>query len=93
MQRNFPRAWIPSRDLTVDESLWSFKGRTFLKRFMKDKPKKFGFLEYTFCTLGGYFLNVVVHHLPGKEKRRKRNLDETNLDKENVLQLKLQKGW
>ena len=93
MQRNFPKAWIPARDWTIDESLWSFKGRIFLKRFMKDKPKKFGFLEYAFCTLGGYFLHVVVHHLPGKEKRRQRRLDESNLDKENVLQLKLQKRY
>ena len=60
---------------------------------MKDKPKKFGFLEYAFCTLGGYFLHIVVHHLPGKEKRRQRNLDEGNLDKENVLQLKLQERY
>ena len=42
IQENFPRAWVPSVNLTVDESLWSFKGRTFLKRFMKDKPKKYG---------------------------------------------------
>jgi hypothetical protein len=46
MKDTFPRAWILPRDLTCDESLWSFKGRTFLKRFMKDKPKKYGFLEY-----------------------------------------------
>ena len=43
MQKNFRLAWIPSVDLTVDESLWSFKGRTYLKRFMKDKPKNMDF--------------------------------------------------
>ena len=47
MQKKFPLAWILSVDLTVDESFWPFKGRTYLKRFMKDKPKKYGFLEYT----------------------------------------------
>ena len=93
MQKNFPQAWTPSVDLTADESLWSFKGRTFLKRFMKDKPKKYGFLEYALCTLGGYFYLVIVHHVPGKLKRQKRKLDESNLDKDACLQLKLQKRY
>ena len=93
MQTNFRRAWIPAVDLTADESLWAFKGRTFLKRFMKDKPKKYGFLEYALCTLGGYFLHIIVHHLPGKAKRKKRKMDEKNLCKENRLQLALQKRY
>ena len=90
MQKNFPLAWIPSVDLTVDESLWSFKGRTYLKRFMKDKPKKYGFLEYALCTLGGYFYAVLVHHLPGKAKRLKRGLHFKSLDNDNQVQLLLQ---
>ena len=93
MQENFPKAWVPSVNLTVDESLWAFKGRTFLKRFMKDKPKKYGFLQYALCTLGGYFYCVLVHHVPGKQKRMQRKLDETNLDKDACLQLKLQKRY
>lgn len=93
MITNSPEAWTPSIDLTIDKSLWSFKGRTFLKRFMKDKPKKYGFLEYALCTLGGYFYAVIVHHVLGKEKRKKRKLDRTNLDKDALLQLKLQKRY
>ena len=91
MQEHFPQAWIPSVNLTVNESLWAFKGKTFLKRFMKDKPKKYGFLQYTLCTLGGYFYYVLVHHVPGNQKRIQRKLDETNLDQDACLQLKLQK--
>ena len=30
MQRNFISAWTPPKNLTGDESLWSFKGRTHL---------------------------------------------------------------
>ena len=93
MQENFPKAWVPSVNLTVDESLWAFKGRTLLKRSMKDKPKKYGFLQYALCTLGGYFYCVLVHHVPGKQKRMQRKLNETNLDKEACLQLKLQKQY
>jgi len=93
MQETFPQAWIPSTDITVDESLWSFKGRIFLKRFMNDKPKKNGFLEYSLCPLGGYFYCVLVHHVPGKQKRLKRKLDKTNLDKDTCLQSKLQKRY
>ena len=56
---------------------------------MKDKPKKYGFLLYALCTLEGYFYSIIIYHLPGKEKRRKRNLIDHNLDKENRLQLRL----
>ena len=89
MQKNFISAWILPKTLTGDESLWSFKGRTHLKRFMKDKPKKYGFLLYALCTLEGYFYAILVHHLLGKEKRKKRNLIEDNLDKDNRMQLRL----
>lgn len=58
---------------------------------MKDKPKKCGLLECAPFTLGGYFYAVIVHHVPGKEKQKKQKLDETNLDKDALLQLKLQK--
>ena len=60
---------------------------------MKDKPKKYGFLEYAFFTLSGYFYSVLVHHVPGKAKQLKRKLDETNLDRDACLQLKLQKRY
>ena len=58
---------------------------------MKDKPKKYGFLEYALCTLSGYFYCVLVHHVPGMQKRVLRKLNETNLDEEACLQLRLQK--
>jgi hypothetical protein len=93
MKDTFARAWILPRDLTCDESLWSFKGRTFLKRFMKDKPKKYGFLEYALCCLNGYFAIVTVHHVPGKDKRKKRKLDDTNLDLEALKQIELQSRY
>ena len=93
MTTNFPQAWEPPRDLTVDESLWTFKGRTFLKRFMPDKPKKYGFLEYALCTRNGYFLAILVHHLPGKKKRQQRKMNATNMDSDSLLQLNLQRRY
>ena len=60
---------------------------------MPDKPQKFGFLEYALCTMNGYFLCVVAHHVPGKQKRKQRGLDETNLDEESLLQLRSQKRY
>ena len=62
-----------------------------LKRFMKDKPKKHRFLLHNLCKLKGYFYSITTCHLVGKEKRRKRNLVEDNLSKENRLQLRLKK--
>ena len=90
MQDRFPLAWEPPVVLTVDESLWTFKGRTYMKRFMPDKPKKYGFLKYGLCIISSYFYQILVHHLPGKEKRKKWGLNSENLDRESNLQLKLQ---
>ena len=90
MQEKFKQGWIPPVNITVDESFWAFKGMKFLKRYMSDKPQEFGFLEYALCTMNGYFLCVVVHHVPGEQKRKQRGFDETNLDMELLLQLKLQ---
>lgn len=90
MEDRFRLGWIPSKDLTCDESLWDFKDRMFLKCFMKDKPKKYSFLEYALCTLNGYFLHVLVNHVPSKAKRIARKLNKTNLDHDSLLQLKLQ---
>ena len=58
MQKCFPAAWIPIPDLSVDESLQAFKECTYLKIFIEDKLTKYGFLDYTFCTLVGYFFLV-----------------------------------
>lgn len=60
---------------------------------MKNKPRKYGFLEYALCKLGEYFYCALVHHVLGKQTRLKHKLDETNLDKDVYLQLKLQKWY
>jgi len=39
------------------------------------------------------FYCVLVNHVPGKQKRLKRKLEKTNLDKDTCLQLKLQKRY
>ena len=62
MQENFPKTWIPSVTLICDEHIWSFKGRTFLKRFMKDEPKKYRFLEHALCFFNGYYTIIYVSH-------------------------------
>ena len=63
---------MPPKNLTGDESLWSFKGRAHLKRFRKDKPKKCGFLLYASCALEGYFYAIIMNFLPEKEKNKKK---------------------
>ena len=68
MHKNFPKALVLGVVLTVDESLWSFKGQTYLKIFMKNGTKKNGFIEYALCALNGNFYQILVCHLPGKEK-------------------------
>ena len=60
---------------------------------MPDKPQKFGFLEYALCTLNGYFLCIVIMYVPGVKKRKERGLDESNLDQESIMQLRLSKRY
>ena len=58
---------------------------------MKDKPKKFGFLEHAICTLSAYFLNTIVCHAPNKAKHNARGLNYTSLDNDAINKLRLQK--
>ena len=60
---------------------------------MKDKLKKFGFLEYAICALCGYFLQIIVHYISGKAKHKARSLNESNLDSDTINQLRLQKRY
>ena len=93
MKTNFPLGQVPAKILTVNELLQSFKGRTYLKRFIKDKTKKFSFLDYAIYTLSGYFLNIIVHHVPSKVKHKACGLKKTNLNNNAINQLKLQKRY
>jgi len=52
----------PGPNLSVDESIIPFKGRSSLKVFMPQKPTRFGLKAYVLCEASiGYVLNWTLH--------------------------------
>jgi len=48
--------------VAVDESMIPFKGRSFMKQYLKDKPCKWGFKVWAMCCgKTGYFASVAVY--------------------------------
>ena len=44
---SFARRYRPGRDLSIDEAMVAFKGRSFMKQYMPAKPVKWGFKVWT----------------------------------------------
>jgi hypothetical protein len=56
-------------DNTVDESMVPFKGRSFMKQYIKDKPTKWGFKIWALCCSDtGYFFQICVYAGKGSTK-------------------------
>ena len=66
----FQRKFTPGPHVTVDESLFKYKGRLGFKQYIATKRDRFGFKVYRLCTSvcgTGYTLGFEVYH--GKEHR------------------------
>jgi hypothetical protein len=59
-RRIFNRSFIPPRDMTVDETMVRFKGRSKLKTVIRNKPTPIGYKVYTLAS-HGYLLNFNVY--------------------------------
>lgn len=54
-------AYLPSRNIAVDESLLLYKGRIFMKRYIPSKRSRYGLLTYCLCeTSTGYTWNFML---------------------------------
>lgn len=59
---NFLREYRPSRELSVDEAMVGFKGRSSLKQYMPLKPTKRGYKVWCLCDANnGYMCNFDVY--------------------------------
>ena len=65
--RTFKDSFIPPREMTVDETMVRFKGRSTWKTMIKGKPTPIGYKVYTLAS-HGYLLNFSVYE--GKESTR-----------------------
>lgn len=82
LTKNFLEAYNPSRNLSVDESMIAFKGRTHLKQYMPQKPIKRGIKVWALCCADtGYLLQFSVY-----EGRRESD-EKGSLGEKTVLEL------
>ena len=57
-----PRLYNPSRNISIDESMIGYKGRSSMKQYMPMKPTKRGFKVWACCcSETGYLLNFDVY--------------------------------
>ena len=50
-----------SSNMSVDESMVKFYGRTLLKQYMPRKPIRFGIKLWALCTITGYLLHFEIY--------------------------------
>lgn len=62
LQETFAKAFCPGRNLSVDESMIRFKGRSSIKQYMPMKPIKRGFKVWVCaCSSTGYVCNFQIY--------------------------------
>ncbi|KAG8235826.1 hypothetical protein J437_LFUL016087 [Ladona fulva] len=66
----FHHKYNPGRELVIDEAMVAFKGRHYIKQYMKGKSTKRGFKIWILASPHGYVLQGNVY-LGKKEKRNK----------------------
>lgn len=58
---NIKRAYIPYKNMSLDESLLLFKGRLSFKQYIKGKRSRFGIKLYELTTSDGYVVNLEIY--------------------------------
>lgn len=82
LRNSFLNAYNPNRNMSVDESMVAFKGRTHLKQYMPMKPIKRGIKVWALaCAETGYLLNFSVY------EGKKDSNEEGSLGEKTVLEL------
>lgn len=56
LKMNILREYTPNQDLSVDEAMVGFKGRSSLKQYMPMKPTKRGFKVWSLCDSQNWYL-------------------------------------
>jgi hypothetical protein len=62
ISKTFKKYYNLGWSVAVDESMIPFKGRSFMKQYVKDKPCKWGFKLWAMCCgATGYFASITVY--------------------------------
>lgn len=74
LNENFKQLYTPKREISIDESMVGFKGRSSLKQYMPMKPTKRGFKIWVMACTSGYMVSFQVYQ--GKEEASENTLGE-----------------
>ncbi|XP_016659397.1 piggyBac transposable element-derived protein 3-like [Acyrthosiphon pisum] len=74
-----------TRELSVDESMIKFKGRSTIKQYNPMKPIKRGYKLWCIADQNGYIMKFTVYQ--GKNETLEKEFENTNLGERIVLQL------
>lgn len=85
LNKRFAEAYHGTRELSVNESMIKFKGRSSLKQFNPMKPIKRGYKLWCITDQKGYILNFSIYQ--GKNEALEREFEHFNLGERIVLKL------
>lgn len=88
--KSFNAAYLPSKDLSLDESLLLFRGRLSFRQYIKTKAAKYGIKFYELTTADGYVLNMIIYQ--GQDPDSKQLGGKTQKIVETLMQPYLDKG-
>lgn len=85
LNKTFTEAYHGTRELSVDESMIKFKGRSTLKQYNPMKPIKRGYKLWCIADQKGYILKFSIYQ--GKNEALEREFEHFNLGERIVLKL------
>lgn len=85
LNKTFSEAYYGTRELSVDESMIKFKGRSTLKQYNPMKPIKRGYKLWCIADQKGYILKFSVYQ--GKNETLEHEFENFNLGERIVLKL------
>ena len=74
-----------SSNMSIDESMVKFYGRTILKQYMPKKPIRFGIKIWALCTITGYLLDFEIYC--GKQSENEEKLSNCCLGSKVVMKM------
>lgn len=62
LQREFEQAYVPHKNIAIDEAICAWRGRLRFKVYLKDKPNPWGIKFYQLCESGsGYTFRMEIY--------------------------------
>jgi hypothetical protein len=62
LSQTFPQCYVPRKELSIDEAMVAFKGKSFMKQYLPAKPTKWGFKVWTLAeSHTGYVSRIQVY--------------------------------